>query len=159
MAAPAPQAAAPAPRQQDQHFSLSARPTCPSVLIPFENQLYALPVQKLDIAAEFNVSTAFVKITGIWRNIANYKVRLLRNVSHRAWDECFAVTCAQSDCLFVLPLNGTVTSVNIKINQRLFETVIIPKDEAEKIKRVRHCSRSNVDDAFAACCTRAGARQ
>jgi hypothetical protein len=75
------QAAAAAPQRaatQQDHFSLSARPTCPSVLIPFENQLYALPVQKLDVSAEFNVSTAFVKITGIWRNIANYKVRYLR---------------------------------------------------------------------------------
>lgn len=73
---PAPTTAAPAQAQQRQqdHFSLSARPTCPSVLIPFENQLYALPVQKLDVRAEFNVSTAFVKITGVWRNIANYKV-------------------------------------------------------------------------------------
>jgi hypothetical protein len=33
--------------QSTDHFSMSARPTCPSVLIPFENQLYALPVQKL----------------------------------------------------------------------------------------------------------------
>ncbi len=93
-------------------FALSSRPTCPSVLIPFESQLYALPVQKLDIESEFHVSTAFVKITGYWKNIANYS----------------------SDCLFVLPLNGTVTSVNIKIGKRLFETLIIPKDEAEKLK-------------------------
>jgi hypothetical protein len=96
-AVPAPPAAAGAV----DHFSMSARPTCPSVLIPFENQLYALPVQKLvsfiihsvlpfpylpptdslsiichdqDVAVEFNVSTAFIKITGVWKNIAKYKV-------------------------------------------------------------------------------------
>lgn len=90
-----------------------ARPTCPSVLIPFENELYSLPIQQMRINIEFNVSTAFVRINATWKNIAKYK----------------------SDCMFVLPLNGTVTEAKVQIHSRLFETIIIPKDEAEKCKK------------------------
>lgn len=94
-------------------FPLEVRPTCPTVLIPFEEQLYSLPVHKLDITTEFNVSTAYVRFTGKWKNIAIYK----------------------SDCMFVLPLEGTVTQVSIRVADRLYETVVLPKDEVSKIQQ------------------------
>jgi hypothetical protein len=65
-------------------FNLTTRPTCPSILIPFEQSLYALPIQQLHITAEFNVSTAFVKIQGVWKNIANYSVLLVAGLLFRA---------------------------------------------------------------------------
>lgn len=102
-----------------EYFALHARPTTPSILIPFTQnevqKLFALPLVRMDIQAEFNVSTAFVKVVGTWRNIAHFK----------------------SDCIFCLPLEGTVTEVSIKIQQnikqRALETLIIPKKDAEEM--------------------------
>jgi Ca-activated chloride channel family protein len=83
--------------------------------------LYALPLHKLDVNVEFNVSTAFVKLKGTWKNIAKYK----------------------SDCMFVLPLSGTVTGVSIKIHNRLFETLIIPKEDAQEIMQLKKDKKDN----------------
>ena len=95
------------------NFSFAARPTCPTILIPFEGQLYALPIYQFDIKCEFHLSTAFVRIVGTWKNIANYK----------------------SDCIFVLPVNGTVTNCTIEINERVVETSIIPMKEAQQLQK------------------------
>lgn len=94
------------------YFALDARPTCPSILIPFEGELYALPINSLDVEVDFHVATAFVKVTGCWTNIASYA----------------------SDCMFVLPLNGTVTSVDVTINDRVFQTCIIPTEGSERLQ-------------------------
>ena len=63
------------PSEMDDFMSsLAARPTCPCILIPCENKFYALPIYKLSVEVEFNVSTAFVKIVGVWKQIAIYEV-------------------------------------------------------------------------------------
>jgi len=127
-------------------FPLHARPTCPTVLIPFEEQLYSLPAQKLDVNVEFQISTAFVRVTGKWQNIAIYKVRLGYLLSAFLtfmliqWVFGISLTAVirgeQSDCMFVLPLNGTVTSISIKVANRLYETVVLPKDEVKRVAEV-----------------------
>jgi hypothetical protein len=50
----------------------------------------------------------------------------------------------QSDCVFVLPINseGTVTSANVVIENRVFETEVISNDDAQKIKKVHSMSAS-----------------
>lgn len=92
-------------------LSLRQRPSCPTVLIPFRDNMYALPIQKLKVEVEFNVSTAFVKLTGRWKNNAKF----------------------DSDCMFVLPLNGVVTNVNVEVSDRMYETHIIPADVAAEM--------------------------
>ena len=57
-----------------QDFPLDARPTCPTVLIPFNGTLFSLPINRMDVSCEFHVSTAFVKIDASWTNVAIYKV-------------------------------------------------------------------------------------
>ena len=42
----------------------------------------------------------------------------------------------QSDCVFALPTAGTVTSVDVEIENRVFETVIISNDDAAAMKKV-----------------------
>lgn len=63
--------------QNPNRKTLRGRPTCPTILVPFQQRLYALPLHRLDVEIEIHVSTAFVKITGEWRNIAKFKVCLL----------------------------------------------------------------------------------
>jgi len=89
-------------------FPLKTRPTCPGLLIPYEGQLYGLPLQRLACAIEIHVATAFVKITAAWKNIAKYP----------------------SKCMFVLPLNGTVTQVQVQLQDKVIETVVVPNDKA-----------------------------
>lgn len=89
-------------------FPLKTRPTCPGLLIPYEGQLYGLPLQRLACAIEIHVATAFVKITAAWKNIAKYP----------------------SKCMFVLPLNGTVTQVQVQLQDKVIETVVVPNEKA-----------------------------
>jgi uncharacterized protein YegL len=102
-----------------EYFTGNFRPAMPTVMIPYKDQLFALPILSLSVEAEFNVSTAFVRVTGTWQNVAKYT----------------------ADCIFALPLSGTVTEVNIKLQARVEEddkhadrdllTAIIPKDLEE----------------------------
>eukprot|EP00462_Mataza_sp_D1_P020559 CAMPEP_0175130936 /NCGR_PEP_ID=MMETSP0087-20121206/6267_1 /TAXON_ID=136419 /ORGANISM="Unknown Unknown, Strain D1" /LENGTH=669 /DNA_ID=CAMNT_0016413177 /DNA_START=95 /DNA_END=2105 /DNA_ORIENTATION=- len=94
------------------HISLNSRPTCPSILIPYENELFNLPVYKLRSKVDICLSTAFVEIRGVWVNIANYK----------------------SDCVFVLPLNGTVTSVKVEVGNRKFQTSVVPNSDTQNLE-------------------------
>lgn len=102
-------------------FSLSSRPTSPTILIPFESQLYALPIQSLSINIEINCTTAFIRIKGVWKNIANY--------------------C--SDCIFCLPTTGTVTQCQVQIQQRLIKTAIMSNKEVEEIQQQQYNNNSN----------------
>lgn len=47
--------------------------------------------------------------------------------------------------MFALPLNGTVTKVSMSINGRLYDTLVIPKDEAERLKGQDDEAKSSVD--------------
>ena len=47
----------------------------------------------------------------MWRNIAHYG----------------------ADCVFALPTSGTVTSCDVKVQNRSYSTCVIPKKEAEEI--------------------------
>lgn len=60
--------------QNPRRDNLRTLPTCPSVLIPFQQRLYALPLLELSVNVEIHVATAFVKVKGVWRNVAKYKV-------------------------------------------------------------------------------------
>lgn len=93
-----------------EDFPLKTRPTCPGLLIPYENQLYGLPLQRLACAIEIHVATAFVKIIAAWKNIAKYPSR----------------------CMFVLPLNGTVTQVQVQLQDKTIETVVVPNERAKE---------------------------
>lgn len=92
-------------------FSLKKRPQAPTILIPYESQFFCLPVEKIDVKCEFNVSTAFARLIGVWKNISTFT----------------------TDLIFVLPTKGTVTSVYVEIQERRYDTMIIPKDEAQKL--------------------------
>ena len=41
------------------------------------------------------------------------------------------ISTLQSDCLFVLPLVGTVTRVLITVSDRMSETIILPKESSD----------------------------
>lgn len=43
---------------------------------------------------------------------------------------CVGCFSSQSDCMFALPLTGTVTKVSINMQQRRLETIVIPRGEA-----------------------------
>lgn len=93
-------------------YSLKVKPACPTVMIPYNGELFGLPVSRLNFTCEFNVSTAFIKMEGTWTNVANFK----------------------DTCMFVLPTTGTVTNVSIEVQGRVYDTAIIPADLADKLK-------------------------
>jgi len=102
-------------------FSVGERPQAPTILIHFSAKWYSLHCHRLEFKCEFNVSTAFVKMTGTWINTAKL----------------------ESDLVFVLPTKGTVTSVNVEIQERRnddttirkYDTMVIPTDMAEEIAK------------------------
>lgn len=103
------------------HYSLRSRPTSPAVLFPYEGLLYGLPTYTLSFSVEVNVATAFVKMEGVWRNIAKYG----------------------GNGIFVLPTEGTVTRVDVEIlakgvetgKGRKMSTVIVEKDAAAQLSK------------------------
>ena len=46
----------------------------------------------------------------------------------------FAVL-SQKDCLFALPLNGSVVSVNVEVGKRKFQTVVVSKEDLADMQK------------------------
>ena len=107
-------------------FSLSSRPTAPSLLVPFESHLYALPVRQLSFHTTCTLHTATTIVTAVFVNIAAYT----------------------ADTLFLLPLpspSSLVTHCTASVGDRAVHTALLGVEEAEAMQRAAAAGRQDED--------------
>ena len=112
-------------------FSLSSRPTAPSLLVPFESHLYALPVRQLSFHTTCTLHTATTIVTAVFVNIAAYT----------------------ADTLFLLPLpspSSLVTHCTASVGDRAVHTALLGVEEAEAMqRRLQQAGKTRTETATA----------
>ena len=93
------------------------RPPCPVIFFERtdnkgQKQIFTIHCKKLNVNIECYVSTAVIKLEGIWTNPTNETL----------------------DCVFAVPTPGTVMNVTLQIgDERVLTTAIISNDDAREI--------------------------
>lgn len=85
------------------------RPRAPVLLSDHKGEIIYIPCTKIKMNASFHIGTAFLSVTCSFQNLTKYTL----------------------DGLFALPCAGSVTSVSISIEDRIFLSEYLPTKDAE----------------------------
>lgn len=106
--------AQPAPKGFKALDWIRNRPTGPTIWFEYgrAKNIYCLQIDSMEVKAECYISQALVRVTCHWQNMNDRAI----------------------DCLFAMPLSGTVTNVDINVgDERKLQTLVVSNDDIAKV--------------------------